>query len=194
MPTFDGWTIVPLPAFPACPKSIEWEMNDVVGSARSPFSLQQQIYQWNQSILRASVSYQTMTASAAKPWLVFFALLQGISGVFSIGDPANTGPQNSGATAGTVSGSGQTGYSLVTTSSGLLPGDWIQIGLRLYMVTSSSSGTLGIWPCIRESPTSGTALIINGTTGLFRLQKNSRKYSVRPGKVYSISFEIEEAL
>lgn len=194
MSTFNGWTIVTLPTFPPCPRSMEWGLGDVVGSSKSPFSLQKQIYQWNASILTASVSYQPMNNAQARAWFAFLASCQGTANIFQLGDPMQIGPQNPGATAGTVTGSGQTGYTLVTSSSGLMPGDWIQLGLRLYLVTSVSGGMLGIWPNIRESPAGGTALVIANTQGLFRMQKNDRKITVNEAHVYGITFEIEEAL
>lgn len=194
MSTFNGWTIVTLPTDPACPRSIEWTLGDTVGANRSPFSLQQQLYNWNASILRASLSYQPMKNAQALAWIAFLMSLQGVSNIFQFGDPLNLGPQNPGATAGTVTGSGQTGYSLITSSGGLTAGDWIQIGLRLYMVTSVSGGTLGIWPQIRESPAGGTALVIANTKGLFRLMKNERRYNVNDAKLYGVTFEIEEAI
>lgn len=194
MSTFNGWTIYTLPSFPAVPKSVEWQMNDVVGQSQNPFSLQKQIFTWNASILKASLSYQLLTNAQMFAWSAFLASLQGTAGVFLFGDPMNTGPQNVGATAGTVTGSGQTGYTLVTSSSGLLPGDRFSLGVRLYIVTSVSGGTLGIWPNIRESPAGGTSLVINNPTGLFRLQKNTRNFSVNTSKLYTLTFEIEEAL
>jgi hypothetical protein len=196
MPSFNGWSVIALPTFPPAPKSIEWELDNVVGSARSPFSLQQQIYQWNTSILRASVSWPFMTNANFTAWRAFLASLQGISNVFQLGDPQNQAPQNHIATGGTVTGSGQVGYTLNTSSSNLTPGDWIQIGYRLYLVTSVAGGSLGIWPNIRESPTGGTGIVITNTQGLFRLTKNSVKYmtSVEQGRTFSLTFEIEEAL
>lgn len=194
MSTFNDWTIVTLPAFPAAPKSIEWSLGDTVAASRSPFSLQQQIYNWGASILRASLSYQPMNNAQARSWVAFLMSLQGIANIFQFGDPLNTAPQNPGAVAGSVTGSGQTGYVLNTSSSGLTPGDWFQLGLRLHMATSVAGGVLGIWPQIRESPVNGTNLVIQNTKGLFRLTKNERKYSVNDAKVYGITFEIEEAL
>lgn len=194
MSTFNGWTIVPLPAYPPCPKSIEWQLDEVVGAAPSPFSRQQQAYDWQQSQLKASVSYPFMPNAIARPWRVALMLLRGKLNVFQLGDPLNLGPQNAGAAAGTVTGSGQTGYALITSSSGLLPGDWIQLGLRLHHVTSVGGGNLTIWPPIRESPVDGTALTIANTRGLFRLTKNSTKIIVDEERFSSITFEIEEAL
>jgi len=195
MSTFNGWTIVPLPASPSSPKSIEWALADTVGASRNPFSVgQQQTYNWASSAIRASVSYPPMPNAQALPWIVFLMSLQGIANVFSIGDPLNVGPQNLSASGGTVTGSGQTGYTLITTSSGLTPGDWFSLGLRLYRVMSVSGGILTIWPNIRESPADGTDLVIVNCTGLFRLTKNVRQYTVDENRMYQFTFEIEEAL
>lgn len=194
MSTFNGWNIIPLPTFPVAPKSIEWQLADTVASSRSPFSLQQQIYNWNASLLKASVSYQPMYDSQARPWMAFLAACQGTASIFQFGDPMLTVPQNPAASGGSVTGSGQTGYVLQTSSSNLTPGDWIQIGLRLYMVTSAAGGTLGIWPQIRESPAGGTSVLITNTQGLFRLSKNQRGYTVNESHVYSVTFELEEAI
>jgi hypothetical protein len=64
--------------------------------------------------------------------------LRGRKNVFQFGDPLNLGPQNNAATVGTMTGSGQTGYALATSSSGFTAGDWIQVGVRLYHVTSAT--------------------------------------------------------
>lgn len=194
MSTFNGWEIITLPAFPGAPRSVEWDLDDVVGEAVSPFSRQAQIQDWGQAELRASVSYQPMTNAQARPWLAFLAAARGVGSVFLMGDPLHTGPQNGGASGGSVTGSGQTGFVLVTSSSGLTAGDWFALGLRLYMVTSVSGGTLGIWPPIRESPAGGTTLTIANPKGLFRLATNKRRVSVDVAKTYGVSFEVKEAL
>lgn len=191
--SFNGWPGYQLPSTPP-PANIEWQLDDVIGANVSPFSRQQQIQDWQQSQLKASVAYPLMNEAQAMPWVAFLMQVRGIQGVFLIGDPRRTSPLNPAAVAGTVSGANQTGYTLVTSSSNLSPSDWIQIGYRLYRVTSVSGGTLGIWPCIRESPASGAALVINNAQGLFRLTKNQRGYKENKGGTYQVAFEIEEAL
>lgn len=194
MSTFLGWTIISMPTDPPAPRSIEWKASDVVAGNMSPFSLAQQTYNWQAGILRASLSYGLMTNKQSLAWSAFLSQAQGRSNIFQFGDPLNQSPQNLSASAGAVSGSGQTGYFLNTTSSGLTPGDWIQIGLRLYRVTSVSGGALGIWPQIRESPADGTSLVIANTKGIWRLTSNDRGWSVGVSKLYSVTFEIEEVI
>lgn len=191
--SFNGWPGFAMPTTPV-PASIEWNLDDVIGANVSSFSRQQQAQDWQQSQLKASLGYSIMSEIEFNPWAAFLAQLRGIQGIFLFGDPRRTSPLNSGATGGTVTGSGQTGYTLVTSSSNLSPSDWFQIGLRLYRVTSVSGGTLGIWPCIRESPANGASLIVTNPVGMFRLTKNQRGYKERPGGIYQVAFEIEEAL
>lgn len=194
MATFNGWNIIALPAYPPAPKSIEWQLDDVVGATRNPFTQQQQAYDWGQAVLRGSLSYPFMPATIARTWMAALMAFRGVLNVFQIGDPLNSSPQDPGASGGTVTGSGQTGFTLVTSSSGLQAGDWFQIGYRLYMVTGASGGTLTIWPPLRESPAGGAALVIDNPKGLFRLAGNSRKIVTDDQRFASITFEIEEAL
>ena len=195
MSTFNNWTIITLPSSPP-PKSIEWDLGDIVGAAPSPFSYQQQIQSSDAAKMRASLSWARQSNADAMPLLVFLRQTQGIANIFLFGDPKRTAPQNPAAVGGAVSGSGQTGYTLlVTGSSDLTPGDYFSLGLRLYFVVSVDGGTLGIWPNLRESPTDGTDLVLVNPQGLFRLTKNQRKFIDDDAlTVAPITFEIEEAL
>jgi|SRR5579871_562800 len=193
--TFNGLTILPMPTVPAVPRTIEWQATDVTGVATNPFTLQQQVYLWGASLLEASLGYQPLTNAQAVAWIAWLMSLQGTAGAFFFGDPLNRTPQNPAASAPFVAGAGQTGYLLnVSGGSGQTVGDWIQIGFRLYRLTSVTVNQLGIWPQLRESPTDRTPIIINNTQGLFRLKSNQRKWSVRETKMYGLSFEIREAI
>jgi len=210
MAVFGPWTIVPQPTIlspignPIAPRDIEWEMDDVVAANTNPFSLAKQFYAWNQAIIRASVSYSFLTNPQHFAMFAWLMQVQGTSGVFSFSDPFNVGPQHSAATAPTVNGSNQTGYSLnIAGGSNQTVGDWFSIvgngaystGSRLYMITSIGSGVLGIWPPIRESPTSGESLTIVNPSGMFRMISNRRTIRQNLDKTWgSLTFEIEEAL
>ena len=103
-------------------------------------------------------------------------------------------------------GAGQTGYTIklkgftASAANVLLPGDWIQIGYRIYRTliaaTADSTGrlALSIWPQIRESPGDGAAVVLNRTQGLWRLQNNARKWSISAARVYGMQFDIREAI
>ncbi|MDQ2950161.1 MAG: hypothetical protein M3Y27_30195 [Acidobacteriota bacterium] len=143
----------------------------------------------------------SMPHAQAQAWIAWLMGTRGIKGVFSFGDPLAQAPQGTGAGSIAVSGGGQTGYSLLVTGGTgggcLLPGDWMQIGLRLYRnlsVYNGGSQTLSIFPQVRESPLDKTAVAVLNTTGMFRLKANKRSWSVTTARVYGIQFDIEEAL
>jgi hypothetical protein len=112
-----------------------------------------------------------------------------------------------------VNGAGQTGRTLNTKGWPapafgpypyvLRPGDWLQIGYRLYRnltskIISDPGGvglvTLDIWPPLREPPADGDAIIVTNTLGLWRLKSNQRKWSITESRFYGLQFEIREAL
>jgi hypothetical protein len=206
MPTFNGWNIISMPTTPSAPQTIDFTANDVVAMSVSPFTGQQQVQDWQQGWLEASVSMPPLTHVQAQAWIAFLMSLRGQANVFQLGDPLATSPRGSGAGTPLVDGGSQYGFSLATkgwtaSASGvLLPGDWLQIGYRLYRnlgtVNANGAGkaTLSIWPPLRESPADGDAITLNNTKGLFRLKGNARKWSETQARVYGIQIDIREAI
>ncbi len=83
----------------------------------------------------------------------------------------------------------------------LLPGDFIQIGYRLYKVLSAANcdgdgnATLSIWPPLRDLPADGTAIQTRNCKGLFRLKQNTgNKWSTNVGNYGLSGFGIREAI
>lgn len=56
------------------------------------------------------------------------------------------------------------------------------------------NATINLWPSIREAPNDGDAITLNNPTGLFRLKSNKRSWTVGPNRLFSVSYEIKEAL
>jgi hypothetical protein len=206
MPTFNGWEIIATPTDPPAPSTMEFTGEDLVAVSVSPFTGQQQVQDWGASFMEASVSLPPLTHAQAQAWIAFMLSLHGQANVFQLGDPLAVAPKGAATGTPVVDGAGQTGYVLNlrgwTPSTGglLLPGDWIQIGYRLYRTISCpASGLTGalaltVWPQIRESPADGTAVILNNTQGLWRLQKNATKWSITAARVYGMQFDITEAI
>src|SRR6185312_9413519 len=115
MSTFNGRTIVPMPATPAAPATIEFSAIDSVAASQSPFTGQQQIQDWQGSWLEATVSMPPMLHSVAQAWIAWLMALRGIAGVFQLGDPLAATPQGTGAGAIVVSGAAQTGRTLAVS-------------------------------------------------------------------------------
>jgi hypothetical protein len=85
-----------------------------------------------------------------------------------------------------------------STAGQLLPGDYIQLGYRLYQVceqvNSDVNGwaTISVWPSLREAPAAGTALLLNNTQGLFRLASPDRAVHLDDRQLAQISFKCIE--
>jgi hypothetical protein len=205
-PTFNGWTIIPMPAAPPAPATMDFTALDTVAVSISPFTGQQQVQDWQASFLEASVSMPALTPAQGPAWIAFLMSLRGQANVFQLGDPLSVSPEGSALGTPLVDGAGQTGYSIAlkgwtpSAAGVLLPGDWIQIGYRIYrtLVAATADGTgrlvLNIWPQLRESPADSAVVILNNTQGLWRLKENSRKWSETASRTYGMSFDIREAL
>src|SRR5581483_7527419 len=109
-----GYNLIQIPSYPPAPASIEWNPQDVVGATDNPFTLQQQTYDWQNSMWTASVIYPPMNLSEAAPWEAFLLQLRGVKNAFQIGDPLRLTPIGTAQGAPVVNGSNQTGYTLVT--------------------------------------------------------------------------------
>jgi hypothetical protein len=214
MPTALGWNLITLPNDPAAPAAVDFTAYDIVAASLNPFTGQQQFYDWGGAVLEASISMPPLTHVQAQNWIAFLLSLKGTANVFQFGDPLAQAPQ-AGVVGGTpvVNGAGQTGRTLNTKGWPapafgpypyvLRPGDWLQIGYRLYRnltskIISDPGGvglvTLDIWPPLREPPADGDAIIVTNTLGLWRLKSNQRKWSITESRFYGLQFEIREAL
>jgi hypothetical protein len=181
-------------------------MVSIVGAVPNPFTGRQQIQGWQAGYWEAVVTMPPMLRSTAEQWVALLAQAQGMNNVFYFGDGLGTKPQGTAAGVGVTSGSFQGGFQLTTTGwtpgqfALFSPGDWIQIGWRLYKVMDQAqsdgagNSSFAIWPQIREIPPSGTVIITQGAQGLFRMKANTLKYSISYLRTWNLSFEIREAI
>jgi hypothetical protein len=209
--TFNGLNVIALPCDTVVgvtmPSSIEWDPQELVAVNRSPFTGQTQTYDWGAAWWEGHVSFPPMSRMGFDYWTAFLAECRGPVNAFSLGDPRARVPK--GAPAGTpvVSGAGQTGFSLVTrgwrpsASRLLLPGDFIQIGYRMYKVMdqvnadSSGDATISLFPNLRDQPADGAAIQCENCKGLFTLKDaTGNKYSTNVGNYGLTGFAIKEAI
>lgn len=194
-----------------CIANISFTLTRVVGVTESPFTLEEQAFKWPGERWSVSAYFPPVTnRKTAGEWQAFFAELSGRYNYFLFGDPMGKKPMGIATGTPLVDGLGQTGNTLVTdgwtpnTQGILLKGDYIQIGsgssAKLHMITenanSNASGiaSLSIQPALRTSPADGSPIIVNNPRGVFRLSDNSFTWSVRPGPVWSFSFDAVEVL
>jgi hypothetical protein len=202
---FNGSPIIATPGSPGF-REVQWSAMDIAAIANSPFTGQQQIQNWKASFLSATVTMPPMKRNQANAWIAFLLECQGPTAAFYIGDSQGAEPQGTALGTPVTAGSNQAGYAL--TSSGwnpnqtelLLPGDYLQIGLRLFRcldtASSDSNGnaTFAIWPQVREPIPNGTTIITDSAQGLFRLATSQRQWSESYLTTYGLSFPIREAL
>jgi hypothetical protein len=212
-PTFNDWTIIDPPSAPGF-KGIVLRMNDTVAEARSPFTAKSQVQAWpGADWWEVEIEMPPLQPSQTAPWQAWLASLQGKGNVFQVGDPSRKMPQNpvvgsvpvcaTGALPSAVNLTGAT--SLVTRGwlpsrqRILLPGDYLQVGYRLYMVLqpvasdAEGNATINVWPTLREQPADDAQIILNYPKGLFRLADNARQISIAVTRLSAVGFKCVEA-
>lgn len=198
----------PFLAMPLTPgnRQADWSMVNIVGNVPNPFTGKVQVQSWSAGYWECIVTMPPMTRIQAGAWIAFLAQCGGQNAVFLFGDGLGKAPQGSAAGIPVTTGSFQQPYNLTTRGwtpnqfAVLSPGDWIQIGNRMYQCLDQTStdgagnASFAIWPQIREQPPSGTAIVTQGAQGLFQMKNNVQKYSVSYLRTYGLSFEIREAI
>jgi len=183
-----------------------------VGNARSPFSFSEQIYVNQGQMMMASVELPTMDRSEAEPWIAFLLSLNGMEGTFLMGDPANPEPRGTwGGGAPKLFGahSARARTLEVYGVEGLTwkAGDWIQFGsgatARLHKVlvngtqapaSPQGSGTVEIWPALRQDYSADEPLILSNAVGRWRLSSNEQNWSIGLARFYGLRFDCVEAI
>ena len=198
-----------LPTTPGFQKT-KLTASNIVGLSRSPFTGQQEVYQWAGEGWLADVSLPPMKRSQAEAWVTMLTALRGQLGTVYIGDDQATAPQGVATGTPLVHGA-QTAMSNTLATKGwthgvsqiLKAGDYVQVGTgtqqRIYKVltdaNSDSSGfaTLDIFPTLREGVSDNQAITLLNTKGTFRLVANERTWDVDAASIYGIEFKCEEA-
>jgi len=179
-------------------ENIELRAVNAVATSQSPFTYKQQIVSHGGQKWEASVNIPSVHRDKAAQWKALLVGLKGPVGTFLLGDPDYATPQGT-ATSCTISGS--TGHETVTVSmtGTLKAGDYIQLGsgssskLHQVLVDQDGSGSLEIWPGLRDNYTSAV-VNLNSPKGVFRLSNNISSWSINNASIYGISFEAVEAL
>lgn len=178
----------------------QWELavRNVVSVSASPFTNQQQVYDfgsaWWELRLRTTPLYGRAQADA---WIAFLESLRGKVGTFLAGDPLRTALAGAGGGTPVVDGSNAVRSRTLAVRG--LPnslanvwraGDLIQLGsgatARLHRVltdtTSNGSGqaTVDINPPLRTTYSDGAAIVVANPVGVFRLTDNALGYTMEP--------------
>jgi hypothetical protein len=187
----------------------------ITGLTESPFTYQQQTFEYPGARWEADVVLFPMQRSQAADWIAFLLSLNGRSGTFYLGDPDAAAPQGRADATGEVDDADQSGRVLKTRSwtPNLVPlfkaGDYIALPgpnsySRLHQVTKTvnsdadGKATLDIWPILRESPAPGSIIYTTSCRGTFRLATDPAEWEENlMGAAlteYHIQFSAVEAL
>ena len=179
-------------------ESIELRTVNAVATSQSPFTYKQQVVSHQGQRWEASVSIPQVHRQLAAPWKAFLTSLKGSTGTFLLSDPDYATPQGDVSSC-TLSGSVRSGTATVVMTGTLKAGDYIQLGsgssakLHQVLVDQTGSGSLEIWPDLRDDYTSA-AVVFNNAKGLFRLSSNISSWSINNTSTYGISFDAVEVL
>lgn len=194
-----------LPSAPAF-RSLRFSPRSTIGVSLSPFTLQQQVQEYDGEIWRVDVELPAMARAAAEDWIAFRLALRGRLGTFLLALP-DAVAETRGTPAGTpvVDGAASAGAKTLATrgwtadaESVLLKGDWISLGSGadacLYKVLadvdadSSGEATLDLFPRLRQAASDGASIETSAPKGAFRMENNEMAWDVDVMKMFGLSF------
>tara|TARA_R100000388_G_scaffold31374_2_gene24518 strand:+ start:1207 stop:1830 length:624 start_codon:yes stop_codon:yes gene_type:complete len=198
MPTTPGFT------------TSEWQIVRQVSMTQSPFTMAQQVAEFQGAVWTTTVSLPPMTRSQAGVWQAFFMQLHGRSGTFLIGDPDGKTLLGSLTSTIQVNGDHSVGAFDISIDGAdastviFKAGDYVQFGSgassKLHMiisdVTSDSSGnaTLPVEPPLKSSLSDDASIVTSSTKAVMRMNSNELGWSASRISLYGISFACTEAL
>jgi hypothetical protein len=203
------YNLITLPSWPGF-NDVTVSMTDAVAVVKSPYNPgQSQTQAWPGADAWAiKASLPKLLGREASYWRGFLAAMRGMTNVVQLGDPLNVTPLGvaSGAPiVSTPSGGNMPGSQVLTTrgwTAGvfrqLQPGDYLQVGYRLYQAAaevdadSSGDASISIFPSLRETPADGTTIQLANCRGVFRLATNDRKWRASVDKLTEIELAFTE--
>ncbi len=180
---------------------IEIQQNSTVAVTADPYSGTQEVQVYDGQWWDAKINLPTLNNEQSRVWDSFFGKLNGREGTFLLGDPARRVPFGTasitpgvpivdGAHAARTNVLAFTGAPASKTGW-LLSGSHIQVGggstARLFKVLDDvdtdglGTGSILIWPRLREALTGGEAITLSDPKGVFRLSVNQSSMARRPG-------------
>jgi len=200
-----------LPATPGFVSS-KFAIRRAVAVAQSPFTGQQQTYEYSMALWTAELKLPPMKRAVAAEWQSFFMKLHGRRGTFLLGDPDAKNPRGAISLSATPTlnaavAIGDYDVSITGVGNSIVAfraGDYIQIGStsasKLYMITadatSNGSGvvSVSVEPTIKATASSGAAVTFVSPCGVFRMDSNDLGWDADYVSKYGIAFSATEAL
>ena len=199
-----------LPASPAF-RSSRWTLKRVTAVSESPFTGQQQVYDYGYALWTVTLTLPPMLRPDAANWEAFMMKLHGRVGTFLLYDPDAKTPQGGVNTSATLNGAVSVGdytISIDTNNANMTnvfkAGDYIQIGTaasaKLYMIVDNANSngageaTVNIEPPIKVAASDGAAVNYTSAVGVFRMDSPDLGWDTNEVSRYGITFSCTEAL
>lgn len=177
--------------------------------SRSPFTGQQQVYEWH-SVWGLSFDLYAARRSDARRLEAFLAALRGRVGTALLGPMHYAKPRGTAGTVGVTLGVGATAGARSVTLAGvgasktLLAGDYLQLGTgenaKLHQVVEDAAAsvagvvTVTLEPPLRAAYSSGTDVVLSNPKGAFRLTTDTPTVATAVNGGGTVSLAWEEAL
>ena len=209
---------MPAPSYPLTmpvtpgPVASKFAIRRAVAVSQSPFTGQQQTYEWPMALWTAEIKLPPMKRETAAAWQAFFMQLHGRRGTFLLGDPDAKNPRgaislSATPTLNTSVAIGDYDVSIAGVGNSIVAfkaGDYIQIGsaatAKLYMITadatSNGSGvvSVSVEPTIKAVASGGAAVTFLSPKAVFRMDANELSWDADHVSKYGITFSATEAL
>lgn len=191
-------------SFPSSPKpaSMSWKLTQPAQQNISQWTGARQVLPSGRGWWECSVSLPPIVGTSnVNVWRSFFGAAQGATNDFQV--PVSPIAQSTATATPQVNGAGQTGRSLSTkgwpaSTTVLSGGQYVTINNQLLQLTAnvvsdgSGNATISFAPSIRVSPADNAAIEFKNPYALMFFAEDPG-YSVEPGMVYSISFNLRES-
>ena len=185
-------------------RGIRFNPQTAVAESTSPFTFEQEIFEHQGQMWRATVQLPPMEQAEAEEWVAFGLALNGRAGTFIFGDPVGETPRGTVSGNILVDGAGQQRSKTLTVKGGttgqtLLPGDYIELpnnhlhkNLTLQTFDGGGLATLDIFPRVRDVLIDGGTVITSNTVGIWRVDGDIPAWDVREAVIYGINFAARE--
>lgn len=112
--------------------------------------------------------------------------------IYAVVEPQNS---NSGVTVSVAAAQGATSVSITGAATALLDGQMLTINGQLLQATSNQSGSAVTFePPLRKAAALGTKVVTSRPYALVHLAASAFGYNTSPGRLFSTSFDVEEAI
>jgi hypothetical protein len=190
--------------FPSSPKpsTMAWRLVQPAQQNVSQWTGARQVLASGRGWWECSLSLPPIVGeTAVNSWRAFMAQARGAANDFQV--PVNEIAQSALANVARINGAGQTGRSLATdgwpvSTTVLSAGQFLTINNQLVQltanITSNASGqaTISFEPAIRVSPADNAIIEYKNPYALMYFVEDPG-YSVEPGLVYSLAFNLRES-